>query len=126
MNLSLSAQITRQLALIRDLFRAVRDMTTGVLNDFSLEALDTMVRQREVLLLRIDSEKEALIRIHGSPYVNGHAAYRDIRNSIDDIRRYDQEAAALVRQRMDAVQRELSSLSDTSRAARVYTSNSRI
>jgi hypothetical protein len=121
---AMNAMIASRLLGIRDLFRAIRGITSRVLSDFSIEALDAAVRQRAVLLLRIDSEHEALGAFDVRLWKEKEQV-REIRSCIDDIRRFDLEAAALVRQRMNDVRRELSSLSDSSCAARQYTRNSR-
>ena len=120
----MNATIASRLSGIRDLVRAIREIASRVLSDFSIEALDAAVRQRAVLLLRLDSEQEALGIFDARLWKETEQA-REIRSCIDDIRRFDTEATALVRQRMNDVRRELSSLSDSSSAARHYTRNSR-
>jgi hypothetical protein len=92
--------------------------------DFSIEALDAAIRQRSLLLLRIESEREVLDRRHGPDSWKGFAEYEEIRGHITAIATLDREAGARVTNRMNNIRCELVSLTDTSRAARSYTRNS--
>lgn len=120
----MNASIVKQLSAIRDLYRAIREITARVMADFSIEALDAAIRQRSLLLLRIESEREALDRLHGLKSLKGCAEYEEIRGHITAIATLDREAGARVSIRMNTIRRELVSLTDTSRAARLYTRNS--
>jgi hypothetical protein len=120
----MNASIVKQLSAIRDLYRAIREITARVMADFSIEALDAAIRQRSLLLLRIESERDVLDRLHGLNSWKGCAEYEEIRGHITAIATLDREAGARVSNRMNNIRRELVSLTDTSRAARLYTRNS--
>jgi hypothetical protein len=120
----MNACILKHLSVVRDLYHAIREITARVVADFSIEALDTAIRQRSLLLLRIESEREALDERHGQNSWKGFAEYGEIRGHIDAIATLDREAAARVTNIMNDVRRELVSLTDTSQAARSYARNS--
>jgi hypothetical protein len=125
MNAALVAQIVKRLKAIADLLRAIRDHSSRILENFSASAIDAAVRQRALILLRIEDEREALLKIRAPHFWNGYDEYKEIQSHINAITRLDKEAAALARLRMNEMRRELSSLTDTSCAAKVYTRNSR-
>ena len=120
----MNTSIVKHLSVVRDLYRAIREVTARVMADFSIEALDAAIRQRSLLLSRIESEREVLERLHGQHSWKGFVEYGEIRGHIDAIASLDREAAAQVTSRMNGVRQELVSLTDTSRAAGLYTRSS--
>ena len=120
----MNASILKHLLVVRDLYRAIREITARVMADFSIEALDAAIMQRSLLLLRIESERDVLDRLCVPNSWKGFAEYEEIRGHITALATLDREAGARVTTRMNTIRCELVSLTDTSRAARSYTRNS--
>jgi hypothetical protein len=125
MNVSFIAEVKQRLAAICELYRTIREITAQVMTDFSIHALDSVVQQRSLLLLRIDGERNALQKLQDPRAWKTYDHYWEIRKHIDVITQLDREAVARVTTRMNKVRRELAALTDTSRAAGAYTRYSR-
>lgn len=125
MNSSNTAAVQPLLSGIRDLFRTLCSMTQRFLDDFSMQALQDLLRERSVVLLKIDSERARLLGISTPRCWDRYGEYGEIRSAISTIAAYDREIAVRVTHDMNSISRELSSLSDSSHAAMKYTRHRR-
>jgi hypothetical protein len=124
-NTSNTSQIGQLLSEIRDLYGTLRTMTRRFLDEFSIPALQDLVKERAAILLKIDSEEERLLRISEVQSLKQHDEYGEITDHIAGILTCDREIATRVTQGMKTINRELSSLSATSNAAIRYTQHTR-
>ena len=125
MNKSNTTQIGQLLSDIRDLYGTLQDMTRRFLDEFSIPALQDLLKERAVVLLKIDSEEERLLRISDVRCLNHYGEYGEITDHIAAILSCDREITERVKHGMKAVNRDLSSLSATSNAAIMYTLHTR-
>lgn len=116
--------LTGTLATIRDLYCTIRDVTARVLADFSVDALDALIRERSLLCARIEDERQRLPQ--GPHWWKATPEYREICGHIAAIAAFDREASARIRAGMHAIKNELVALDRSSRAARSYTQNCRV
>lgn len=125
MNTPGTSQIGQLLSEIRDLYGTLRDMTRRFLDEFSIPALQSLLNERAVVLLKIDSEEERLLRISDVRRLKQYGEFGEITDHIAAILSCDREITERVKHGMKAVNRELSSLSATSNAAIMYTLHTR-
>jgi hypothetical protein len=125
MNASNTTQIGLLLSEIRDLYGTIRDMTKRFLDNFSIPALDDLLRERAQVLLKIDSEEDHLLRISDVACLKQYGEFGEINIHRTAILSCDREIAARVTNGMKTVSRELSSLSATANAALTYTRHTR-
>jgi hypothetical protein len=118
-------RIGNLLSEIRDLYGTLKEMTKRFLDDFSIPRLNELVRERALVLLKIDSEEERLLRIAEAGSLKRYGEYGEITDTIAAILSFDREIAARVTRVMNTVRGELSSLSESSNAAKVYTRHCR-
>jgi hypothetical protein len=119
----MNAYLVKHFSAVRDLYCTIREITARVMADFSIEALDAAIRQRSLLLLRIESERDVFERRLGPESWKWFAGNEEIRDHIDAIGALDSEAAARVMNLMNDVRRKQVSLTETAQAARSYTRN---
>lgn len=100
-------------------------MTRRFLDDFSIPALQDLLRERSVVLSKIDSERTRLLGISSPRSWDRYGEYGEIRNAISAVSAYDREIAARVLNSMNSINRELSSLSNSSNAALNYSRHRR-
>lgn len=124
-NTSNTTPVQSLLSGIRDLYGTLCAMTQQFMDDFSIPALQDLLRERSVVLLKINSERTRLLGISTPRCWDRYGEYGEIRNAISAITAYDREIAARVTHDMNSISRELSSLSDSSKAAIKYTRHSR-
>jgi hypothetical protein len=124
-NASDNAPVQTLLSGIRDLYGALCTMTRRFLDDFSIPALQDLLRERSVVLLKIDSERTRLLGISTPRSWDRYCEYGEIKNAISAITAYDREIAARVTVDMNSVSRELASLSSSSTAAMNYSRHRR-
>jgi hypothetical protein len=125
MNPSNTTRIGQLLSEIRDLYGTLRDMTKRFLDEFSVSSLQDLVRERALVLLKINSEEDRLLRISDVGGLKQYGEFREINDSIAAILAADREITTRVTSRMNSINSELALLSDTSSAAKTYTRHCR-
>jgi hypothetical protein len=115
-----NSQIGQLLSEIRDLYGTLCVMTRRFLNEFSIPALQELLEERALVILKIDSEEDRLLRVSEPRTWKKYGEYKEIEDHISTIVSCDREIAARVTHGMNAISRELSSLSDFSSAAKTY------
>jgi hypothetical protein len=122
----MSTAFTEALAAIRDLYRTIQEITARVLENFSIEALDSAVRDRALLLARIDDERRVITKATTPHLLRTSPEFQEIRNCIESITALDHEVSNRVMRRMEEIRAELISLTNSSRAATSYTRHCRL
>jgi hypothetical protein len=122
----MNTAFTEALAAIRDLYRTIQEITARVLDDFSIEALNSAVRDRALLLARIDDERRVITKATAPNLLRTSAEFQEIRNCIESITALDHEVSNRVMRRMEEIRAELISLTNSSRAANCYTRHCRL
>ena len=122
---ALPSAIQSRLAAICGLYRSILELTKRVVADFSFDALNEALKKRDLLFLRIEGEESELYAQEGAFHWVGTEHTREIREHIYAIADLDRRLTAQASDHIARVKQELSSLTDTSHAARAYTRNSR-
>jgi len=125
MNTPDTTQIGMLLSEIRDFYGTLRAMTRRFLDEFSIPALQDLLKERAVVLLKINSEEEQLIGISEIQGLKKYSQYGEISNHISAILSCDSEIAARIKYGMSEIRGRLSKLSDSSNAALKYTRHCR-